>query len=302
MPRPRPARPPPRSETRTPPHRPTETPLSRRSERCRSPAAGSPTLPAARSHAPPSVRVRTPLPAPWRSAFPGRQFRLPAHPTQPPPYPSGRNPRDRHVRQRSRPLHTVVTTPSSAFGSGKRLSGVPRLRRRQCTAYRRRALRSPGHTWVAEGNATRTAAQSGGEGTGTRSSAQHGEGRLVGQRQRACMHITSYRSSNRLSGARSAGRVAGSRRGMSLPPADCRRGGGGTAACSTSTDLSSLVPHTCDRAVGTEFHRAPPRRALVLRAEQNWAHPEVLCGQPRGKAARQGLRPRRVRSNDTKKD
>lgn len=86
------------------------------------------------------------------------------------------------------PASTVVTTPSSAFGSGKRLRGVPRLRRRQCTAYRRRALRSPGHTWVAEGNATRTAAQSGGEGTGTRSSAQHGEGWLVGWLGSASAH------------------------------------------------------------------------------------------------------------------
>ena len=208
-----------------------------------------------------SRRTAAPAACPVRcacSAFLSRRFRLPAHPTQPPPYPSGQPPRDRHVRQRSPPLHAVATMPSSAIGSGERTAWravPPTPTAHACTPL---ALRSPGHTWAAEGKATRTAARGGGEETGTRTSAQHGEGDRVGSaraRVRAHRILPNFEQAQRGTECR---RVANSRRGMSLPQADCRRGGGSTAAGITSLRTSSIVPHTLRPSSG---HGVPPRAA-----------------------------------------
>ena len=238
----------------------------------------------------PSPRTAAPAACPVRcacGAFLSHRFRPPAHPAQPPPYPSGQTPRDRHVRQRSPSLHAVATMPSSAIGSGERSAWravPPTPTAHACTPL---ALRSPGHTWAAEGKATRTAARGGGEETGTRTSAQHGEGDRVGSaraRVRAHRILPNFEQAQRGTECR---RVANSRRGMSLPQADCRRGGGSTAAAAIPLATPSIVPHTCVGAVGTEFHRAPPGRAFELPAERDWAHPEVMRVRPRAKTARQ---------------
>ena len=133
--------------------------------------------------------------------------------------------------------------PSSAIGSGERSAWravPPTPTAHACTPL---ALRSPGHTWAAEGKATRTAARGGGEETGTRTSAQHGEGDRVGSaraRVRAHRILPNFEQAQRGTECR---RVANSRRGMSLPQADCRRGGGSTAAGITSLHLLPRSPH-----------------------------------------------------------
>ena len=171
------------------------------------------------------------------------------------------------------------------------LHGAPCLRRRQrMLAHRLHFGRrdTPGRRREMRHARRRKAA----EETGTRTSAQHGEGDRVGSaraRVRAHRILPNFEQAQRGTECR---RVATSRRGMSLPQADCRRGGGSTAAAALPLATPSIVPHTCVGAVGTEFHRAPPGRAFVLPAERDWAHPEVMRVRPRGKGRASGLQPR----------